>query len=312
MRIIQNTTEVHLSQDTVVAMGKFDGVHVGHRKLIDEILRWKKQGFVAVIFTFDPSPEHFFGWEDDKELTTREEKRAIFKKLGIDILIEFPFNNETAAILPEQFISDVLVEGLRARHIVAGTDVSFGKEGRGNLQSLQALETKFDYRVHAIEKACIDGAVVSSSRIRSEILQGNMPIAAKLLGTSYQIEGRVEHGMHMGTGFGMPTVNIIPDETKLLPPFGVYYSEVHFENRVYQGITNIGIKPTVTYESKVGVETYIYDFNKTIYGENISISLLEFSRKEQKFADVKGLKRQLEQDMQNGMIFHKHEKIHEK
>ena len=306
MEIIQNTTEFHIESRTAVAIGKFDGIHRGHEKLLSCILEQKMAGMQAVVFTFFPSAAVFFGQAADAELTTREEKRKHFEKMGIDILIEFPLNQKTAAILPEEFVRKILVGQMHAGYIAAGTDLSFGYKGRGDQVLLNALAPELHYQVHIIDKVFENGREISSTYVREMVEKGDMITTRKLLGRPYSFEGQVERGNRLGRRMGMPTLNLYPKPEKLLPPKGVYYSRVLFEGGTYPGITNIGQKPTVNDTNTVSVETYLYDFDRDMYGKEIVTELLQFKRPEKKFEDIRMLKLQMETDIAEGRKYHEH------
>lgn len=301
MEIISGTTEFKLDRETAVAIGKFDGVHIGHRRLLEEILEQKRNGLAACVFTFDPPPSVFFGGLDGGELTTREEKRLLFETLGVDILIEFPLNAETAAILPENFVREILVKKMNARLVAAGTDLSFGAKGAGNAILLHHMGQVLGFEVKTIEKVSRHGTVVNSSYIRELLKQGKLQQVKDFLGMPYTIRGKVVHGNRIGRTLGFPTVNLIPEKNKLLPPCGVYFSMVGYGGRYYRAISNVGYKPTVTEERILGVESYLYDFNQEIYDEMIEVSLHAFMRQEQRFDSLEELKEQLQRDMLAGM-----------
>ncbi|MBO5335533.1 MAG: bifunctional riboflavin kinase/FAD synthetase [Lachnospiraceae bacterium] len=301
MKIISNTTEFYLGGETAVAIGKFDGVHLGHRRLLWEINEQKKRGLMTCVFTFDPTPAVLFGMSDGKEITTKEEKRSIFEKLGVDILIEFPLTKETAAIQPESFVKDILVKQMHTKFVAAGTDLSFGNKGAGNAALLTKLGQELKFQVKTIDKISVDGIEVSSTYIRKLIENGEMEQTVKMLGMPYLIKGKVVHGNRIGRTLGFPTVNLLPGAEKLLPPNGVYRSEVLVGTRMYQAITNIGCKPTVAEEKKVvGAESYLYDFSEEIYDREIEVSLYEFKRPERQFASLDELKQQLKKDIEEG------------
>lgn len=300
MQIVSDKTEFKLKGASAVAIGKFDGIHAGHYRLIDEILRQKKNGLKSVIFTFFPSATVYFGGEDAKELTTREEKREIFERMGIDVLVEFPLNPETAATDPVDFVKKILIEMMNMKFLAAGEDVSFGKGGKGNRVLLEEMAEENDFTVKIIEKIFDHGKEISSTYVREEILKGNMELASELLSRNYSMEGIVESGMHLGRKMGFPTVNLYPSKEKLMPPYGVYYSDVFYNGCMYHGITNIGVKPTVQQTKRVNAETYLYDFDRDIYGKKIRLELLKFKRPEQKFQDLAGLQKQLRQDVEDG------------
>ena len=302
MHIIENTTEFQLDRPGAVAIGKFDGIHLGHQKLIQKIIEQKAKGYLATVFTFDTSAAAFFGGEE-KELTTREEKRIVFEKMGVDVLIEFPLNRETAATEPVEFVQRYLVSQMQAAYICAGTDLSFGRRGAGNYELLQQYADSYGYQVELIDKVRMDGEEVSSTRVREAVRTGQMEAAARMLGTPYSVSGTVEHGRRLGRTLGMPTANLLPEQDKLLPPNGVYYSKVLMGGRIYSSITNIGCKPTVSENHIMGVETYLYDFAGDIYGKDITVQLLAFRRPEMKFDGVDSLKAQMQKDIAAGQIF---------
>jgi riboflavin kinase/FMN adenylyltransferase len=285
-----------------VAIGKFDGVHLGHRKLLEKITEQKQNGYQATVFTFDTSAAAFFGGED-KELTTKSEKRRIFEEMGIDILIEFPLNKETAATEPEDFVSTYLVEQMHAAYICAGTDLSFGRKGAGDYELLRGMAPAGGYRVELIDKVRIGETEVSSTRVRNAVRVGQMEEAAEMLGTPYSINGRVVHGKQLGRTLGMPTANVTPEPDKLMPPNGVYYSRTVLSDKVYRSISNIGCKPTVSDRQEMGVETYLYDFHGNIYDTDVSVELLAFRRPEMKFENVESLRAQMEKDIEAGAGF---------
>ena len=306
MQIIKGKTDFKIEDGTAVAIGKFDGVHQGHRKLMREILAQKADGLKTAIFTFDPSPAAFFANGSGtkvKELFTKEEKRAEFEKLGIDILVEFPLNSETAATPPEKFISDILVGMMNAKFIAAGNDLSYGDKGKGDFYLLKAMASKYGYETKVIDKVIINGQEVSSTYVREEVGKGNMETVSKLLGSPYKVCGVVEHGKNLGHTLGFPTVNQVPQDSKIMPPYGVYFSKVNIDGVIYNGLTNIGCKPTVTDKGIVGAETFIYDFDNDIYGKYIEVSLLHYHRPEMKFAGLEDLTWQINTDKDAGKNF---------
>ena len=304
MEIITNTTDFYLREETAAAIGKFDGVHVGHRRLLEEILCQRQAGRKACVVTFDPPPAVFFGKTGEKELSTREEKRRLFAALGVDIRIEFPLNEKTAAMLPQTFVTEVLFGRMQAGFVAAGTDISFGAGGAGDAALLKRMAAKSGVEVRIIEKVAVDGSKVSSTRVRKAVETGDMRLVQRLLGMPYPVLGTVQHGNRIGRTLGMPTLNLLPPENKLLPPLGVYYSGVWLKGRYYRAISNIGYKPTIEEEVKrLGVETYLYDFDGDVYGEEIEVSLYEFRRPERKFDSVEGLKAQLREDIAAGEAY---------
>ncbi len=329
LEIITNASEFYLDKKTAAAIGKFDGIHIGHRRLLEEILTLKKDGLAACVFTFDPLPAIFFGACGEREraetmaaaqssdampdpvaasckmmLYTRQEKRILFERMGVDILIEFPLNQETASIPPVDFVTDILMGQMNVRFLAAGKDLSFGAKGAGNGALLRKLGPRLGFDFKDIDKVCLEGREVSSTRVRSQVVKGHMEEAARLLGMPYMIAGRVETGNKIGRTIGFPTINIFPDEGKLLPPNGVYFSLVCWRGKEYPAVSNIGCKPTVSEEGKVGVESWLYDFEEDIYGEEVEVYLCAFHRPEQRFEGLEQLRGQLMKDIAAGAEFH--------
>lgn len=300
MQIISGTMEFECDMHTAAAIGKFDGVHLGHRKLLDRILKAKEDGLAAAVFTFDPPPGVFFSGKPQAGLMTREEKRRCFEQMGVDVLIEFPMNAQTAVIPPEDFVREILCGKMHVRYLAAGTDLSFGDGGKGDWRLLFALSRKLGYQVEVIDKILYNGREISSTYVREAVHQGEMELAAKLLGAPYMVSGRVMHGKQLGRTLGMPTVNLLPEKDKLLPPNGVYLSRLNFSGVSLPGITNIGCRPTVSDSGQMSVETYLYDFDSEIYGEYVEVSLYSFCRPERKFSDVDELKQNMERDIREG------------
>lgn len=303
MDIISNTLDFQFNRDTAVAMGKFDGLHVGHRELLSRITGQRDRGLAPCVFTFDPSPAVFFGLSDGKELMTKAEKRRAFQEIGVELLVEFPLTKASAAMQPDVFIEEILVKRLRCRYAAAGEDVSFGSGGAGDAALLRRMGALHGYEVQTIKKIRLHGREVSSTYVRSQVESGHMEETARLLGAPYTVSGSVCHGARLGHNLGMPTVNLQPPAEKLLPPFGVYFSRVLYQGMYCEAISNVGCKPTVTDAGCAGVETYLYDFDREIYGEEIQVQLLAFHRPERRFATVDALKRQLQEDMEAGRKF---------
>lgn len=299
MKYIAGNTNFHIN-NSAVTLGKFDGLHLGHQMLIDEVLAQKKQGFTSVMFTFMYHPHNIFSDNEIKLIYTEEEKRIKLSESGLDILISYPFTFQTKNIEPEDFIKDILVEKLDAMVIVVGDDFRFGRERRGDVKMLKAMEDIYGFKVISFEKKRWNDNIISSSAIRIELEKGNMEAANAMLGIPYSIYGKVLHGRKLGRTLGMPTTNLVPPANKLLPPRGVYVSRSVIEGKVYPGMTNIGIKPTVGNEEHMGIETYIYDFDRDLYGKEIKVELLSYVRPEIKFDSIDNLKRRMDEDLAFG------------
>lgn len=308
MQIIQDTINFHIDEPTVVTIGKFDGMHKGHEAVFRHMLKYREQGLKLVVFTFDMPVSTVLGsGGSSKVLTTRVEKRRIFKRLGADYLIEFPFNEMTASISAEEFIDDFLVESLNMRAIVMGSDCRFGHRGIGTPDMLRRYAHNYGYEVEVIDYLTTNGDKISSTAIRQYIEQGELSKANELLMQPYFFYGEVVHGNEIGRTMSIPTVNLIPKESKLIVPNGVYFSTVTIDGVKYKSITNIGVKPTIESDggSRVIIESHIYDFRRNIYGKEVTVSILDFLRPEMKFPSLDALKDQLKRDVQQGEIWHK-------
>ncbi len=298
MVIVTDPKGISVKEKTAVAIGKFDGIHIGHKKILSEVLKAGEKGLKTVIFTFEPSPEIFFGAPDCGALMTRDEKREYLESYGIDMLIEYPMNEETSAVEPELFIRKCLKEQLNMGFIAAGSDLSYGKGGKGDFSLLDSLKTELEYETVMVDKVRYGGFVVSSTTIRNAVAGGDMRTAEEMLGRPYSFRGIVTTGKQLGRTIGFPTANIDPLPGRVIPPYGAYYSDVELsDGRVFKAVTNIGCKPTVKDDKKVNIESYLLDFSGDIYGEMINVMLREFRRPEQKFADLYELKNVLRADI---------------
>ncbi len=305
MRYINETTDFQL-HNSVVTLGKFDGLHIGHQMLLDHVLELKQKGYQSVMFTFSLHPYNLFSEKEIRLIYTSEEKYYHLKNMGFDVLVSYPFTRDTAALEPQDFIKKVLVDQLDAKVIVVGADFCFGKERRGNVALLEKYAPQYGYKVYAYEKLTSNSKVVSSTRVRDELAKGDMEEVEILLGRPFSIRGVVIHGRRLGRTFGMPTINIQPPEEKLLPPNGVYASTMIIDGIKRYGVTNIGYKPTVGAAPRPGVETYILDFSGDLYGETVEVNLHHYMRPELKFDTVEDLKEQMQLDMEQAIAYFQH------
>ena len=296
MKYIRNTVDFQIEEDTVISLGKFDGIHRGHELLMERLAEKKREGLKAAIFTFDIPPRRNVQHVEAKVLTTNDEKMHIFEEMGIDYLIECPFTEEVMHMEPEDFIR-MLVERLHVKCIVAGEDFRFGHNRRGDYRMLQEYAGKLGYEVLILKKMKEDARDISSTFVREEIAAGNIEKANHLLGYRYFVKGMVKHGNQIGRTIGIPTINLIPPEEKLLPPFGVYVSEVVIGEERYQGVTNVGCKPTIEGNNPVGVETYLLDFHENVYDRIVTVEFISKIRAEHKFENIEALKEQMENDI---------------
>lgn len=279
-------------ENSAVSLGKFDGIHLGHRLLLNEILKQKE--LIPTVFTFGINYTESEKTQG-KFIYSWKEKQMVLKDIGIKRTVLFPFNEETKNMEPEDFIEKFLIEKMDARFICVGTDFCFGKDRRGNAGMLKSFAARYGYKVKIFNKMSSEDGVISSTLIRKKIEEGDIKSANKLLGKTYFIEGTVVHGNALGRRLDMPTANIFPWEGKVLLPPGVYATTLVMGGRRYPSVTNIGRKPTVGSDRTV-VETCILDFEKDIYGRGIFVEFHEFLRPEKKFPDVWQLKAQMERD----------------
>lgn len=291
-------------KNTAVALGKFEGLHKGHQLLFHELIKAKEEGRKSVVFTFDMPPKTLISGIKEKVVYTKEERRYILDKMGMDLLIAYPFR-QLRTLSPEAFVKEILIDRLDAKEIVVGEDFGFGYQRAGNVKLLERLAIVYGYKLKVIPKLGFEGSDVSSSRIRQCMIDGNLTLANKLLGDPFMILGEVVHGKKLGRKIGMPTANLIPDPNKYLPSNGVYVAAVQIEGdeKQYYGICNIGVKPTVDQEECRGVEIYIFDFQKDIYGKAAAVQLLKFVRPEMKFDSIETLSKQMHEDADTGRAY---------
>ncbi|MBE5961303.1 MAG: bifunctional riboflavin kinase/FAD synthetase [Lachnospiraceae bacterium] len=284
-------------QNTCVTLGKFDGLHRGHQLLLNELTKFQKQGLTSVMFTFDYHPGNLFSDREIDLIYTEQEKKELLGRFGTEVLISYPFTEETASMEPEEFITEVLIGKLDAKAIVVGSDYRFGRGRRGDVMMLHDYAAMYGYELIVCEKLQYKGSVISSTRIREAIANGNITEANDMLGHAYTVMGEVVHGRQLGRTIGIPTINVMPKPHKLLPPNGVYASTTTIGDRKYYSVTNIGNKPTVGADEQRGVETHLFDCNEDLYGKMVQVELYAFERSEQKFASVDELKAVMEKDI---------------
>lgn len=298
MEFIRKTLDFQVEEPTAVTLGKFDGLHRGHDLLMQTVLEYsKKYDLASVAFTFDIPPRNKVEEIVANVLTTNDEKQYIFEKRGIDYLIECPFTSEVMSMEPKAFIAWIS-KALHMKYVVVGDDFRFGHKRAGDYHTLQEYEEEFGYKTIVIDKLKDSNRDISSTYVREKIADGNIKKANELLGYRYFIKSEILHGRKLGRTIGIPTINMILPENKLLPPNGVYVTEVLVDGKTYMGVTNIGCKPTVSDENIIGVETYIDDFNQDVYGEKIVVSFIQFIRPEQKFDSIEELKSQMKSDIE--------------
>lgn len=289
-------------ENPVVTIGSFDGVHKGHVKVIEGLKKcagkWKGE---SVIITFDPHPrEVLYPFEKRPGiLTSLTEKIAILNHYGVDHLIVIPFSSELAALTYSDFVRYILIDKIGMKGLVVGYDHRFGKNREGNFEVLKSLAENHHFYIEQEEALVTNEVNVSSTKIRTALELGDVALVKDFLGYYYSISGEVVHGDKIGRCLGFPTANLkVNDERKLLPASGVYAVKVAFNNRELPGMLNVGIRPTVSNSGIIRLETYIFDFDGDLYGENITVSLIDRVRGERKFDNIQELSEQLAKDKQ--------------
>lgn len=289
------------AQKPVVTIGTFDGVHLGHREVIAELKRISREtGGESVVFTFSPHPRMVVTPAEDtiRLLTSLDEKSALLEGLAIDHLVIYPFTREFASLSHTDFVKNILVDRMHLCKLVTGYDHKFGHDRRGDFQSLNRLGEQLGFEVEQLNPLLIENVAVSSTKIRQAIEAGDVARANHYLGYPYLLKGTVVEGRRLGRELGFPTANILPDDLhKLVPTDGVYAVYVEVGGASYQGMLNVGTRPTVN--SNVdhrSIEVHIFDFSGDIYGQSITVSFVGRVRDEVKFESLEKLKQQLELD----------------
>jgi riboflavin kinase / FMN adenylyltransferase len=285
-------------EKSVVTLGNFDGLHLGHQELIGKVIaRAREIGAASVVVTFRPHPLKILAPEKCPPLISiYEEKIRLFEKLGIDVLVKIPFTRDFAKMSPEDFVKNILCDALGAKEIFVGYNYRFGRGREGTIATLKTLGEKFDFSVREVEQVSLKGEVISSTKIRHLLSDGEVEHAARLLGRTYAITGIVVRGDGRGKGLGFPTANIAPKHS-IVPADGVYAVRLFVRDKFYDGIANIGLRPTFG-KNVLAIEVHIFEFNEDIYGEEISLYFVGRIRKERKFAAAADLIKQIHADIE--------------
>lgn len=301
MKIIKNYRNIEKSdRGSIIAIGNFDGIHNGHKALINNIIELSKtMGKKTGICTFNPHPKNFFAnGQTINQITSQELKHEIFKKLGIDILYEIEFNNELSRMSPDEFLNNILIDGLGVSHVTVGSDFKFGHKRSGDSSYLKMLCEARGISFQSIEKQK-DGnsQTYSSSSIRDFISQGDIANTTRFLGYYWFIDGLVIKGQNKGTDMGFPTVNLRLNKSIKLA-HGIYATNIYFNGQKYGGASYFGTRPTFDGEEEF-LETYIFDFNDDLYGKSVRVEFIDFIRGDMKFSDNIELAKQMEIDCGN-------------
>lgn len=312
MKIFNSLDEFNLQCDTAITIGKFDGLHRGHKLLCENLFSQERNGLTSLAISFVDSSDiiNYSSGTNSvmKQIVTPEERRLLFKESGISVYIECPFDEKMMKTSPRDFILR-LVNDLHMKCLVVGTDFRFGYKGKGNVVLLKEYANELGFELIVIDKLKDDNKDISSTRIREEIATGNITKANQLMGRNYFIYGEVVYGRQIGRKIDFPTINIIPSEKKLIPANGVYITVVQIDNRIYQGITNVGIKPTFDDDNTLSIETHIFNFDSNVYGKDVKVVFLQEMRKEIKFNSIEELKTQLVKDKNRGIDFFSNEHL---
>ena len=298
MREITDITTFTTQQPTVLTIGTFDGVHLGHQKIIERVVATARQeGLLATIFTFFPHPRMVVQHDKGLKLIhTLEEKKQLLQQLGVDLLVVQPFNEAFAQLTAEEFVSTILVQHLNVKKVIIGYDHRFGRNRTANINDMRLFGEKYGFAVEEISVQEVDEVSVSSTKIREALNKGDVITAEHYLGTPYSLIGTVVHGLKLGRTLGYPTANIqVTEDYKLIPKDGVYAVYSYIGAQKVYGMMSIGKNPTI--EGKgASIEVYFFDFNGDLYDRELTIYFVKYLREERKFSSVALLKKQLQDD----------------
>jgi len=296
MDTITSIEKIDTIKESVVTIGNFDGIHKGHQVLIEKATEYaKKNNVISTVFTFNNHPVNYFKPNSIKNIITNNDKIKILKTMGVDYIINIPFDEYMTKISGYDFEKDILIDKLGAKKIIVGHDFTFARNKEGNIDLLKELSKKNGFLLEIVNPVKIDDIRISSSYIRKLILDGKVEDARKYLGRNYKLSGEVIHSKKLGRTIGFPTANISIDENIIIPKVGIYATKVYVNGTIYYGATNVGYNPTVN-GNKLSIETNILEFNDDIYGKIITIEFLERIRDEKKFNGIEELKEQLQKD----------------
>lgn len=301
MRIFNGLVGVEKIKKPVITIGTFDGVHLGHQKIIENLVQKANEvGGESVLMTFSPHPRMVL-FPDSHNLQLIQTEEEKYKKLattGIENCIIFPFTFEFSRLSAMEFVRDILVNKLNIHTIIIGYDHQFGRNREGNISYLQEVSSIYDFQAVEIPAREIDAVNVSSTKIRRAILEGEIELANQYLGNPYILTGKVIQGNQLGRTIGFPTANIqVNDATKIIPGNGVYLVQVHYREFLLNGIMNIGVRPTVGESVENRIEIHIFDFNEDIYGQELQVLVIKKVRNEFKFDSVDQLASQIAEDV---------------
>jgi riboflavin kinase/FMN adenylyltransferase len=308
LKIFHSINEFHSDKKTILTLGTFDGVHIGHAAILKKLTQNTNNGeFESTVLTFFPHPRMVLqGKSDLKLLNTINEKMELLETIGIENLIIHPFDESFAQLSAEEFVKTVLVDQLHVQKIIIGYDHRFGKNRTANIDDLITFGTQYGFEVEQISAQEINAISISSTKIRTALETGDIHLANEYLGYAYFLSGTVVKGKQLGRTIGFPTANIELEETyKLVPKNGVYVVRAEIEGKHVFGMMNIGLNPTVQGKNRT-IEAHFFDFDADIYNRHIKVSILQRLRSEKKFESVALLKTQLEKDQKEATTFIEH------
>lgn len=289
---------------TAIALGNFDGVHMGHCDLILRMIEdANKNNLKPALLVFDNHTKTVLTGEAPKTITSIEQKLKIFEELGVELIYKMKFDREIMKLLPEEFVRDILVLKLNVKSVVVGFDYRFGHKASGDSELLKELGKKYNLNVIILEPIYIDNELVSSTRIRNLLQEGDIIEANKLLGRNYSIKGKVVGGKKLGNTLGYPTANIEPIDNFVIPKHGVYSTNTIIDNKSYLSATSVGKNPTFEDEG-LKIESHIIGFNEDIYGKDIELEFVEYLREEIKFENLEELKKKIQEDISKVKMRH--------
>lgn len=301
LKIFNSIKSFSANKQTIVTIGTFDGVHLGHRKILEQITKNAQElNCESLVLTFFPHPRTVLQDDTDmKQLNTLDEKISLLDSLGVDNLVVHPFDKEFSRLTAEEFVNEVLVDVFKVKKIIIGHDHRFGRNRTANIDDLITFGETYGFDVEQISVEQLNEVSISSTKIRNALLEGNVELAANYLGYNYSVTGTVTQGKQLGRTIGYPTANItIAENYKLIPSNGVYIVKSSIDAKVVYGMMNIGVRPTVDGTTQT-IEVHFFDFNQDLYTQKITVSLLKRMRSEQKFESIDALKSQLGLDKLN-------------
>ncbi len=305
MKIHHGISQFKYEKPVILTTGTFDGVHLGHQKMLAKLINEARQtDSESVLLTFYPHPRMVLNPDDHdlKLLTSPEEKYLLLSEMGLDHLIIQPFDNEFSSISAHHYIRDILIGNLGVKKIIAGYDHRFGKNREGNFDTLVEMSEIFEYQVEQISARELNEVKISSTKIRNALLAGDVATAENYLGRSYQISGKIVAGKKLGSQLGFPTANLeVIYPFKLIPKNGVYVVRVNVNEKMVDGILNIGVRPTVSESNNTSIEVHLIDWYGDIYGTEITLIFVDRLRDECKFENREELIKQLHIDKQNAI-----------